>query len=290
MVARLRHLLGAEMGNPSIYWYPDPLRSLERIDFGESLSDLQITQIRDASDAYSRSGRLYRTLGASRLQIRLILENFTNEALRRDLESLVAHLKAGGPVGFSLDHDKSWAGFIDSMAREPSRGSTVLKTKGNRFTRWSGSASLGSGEEIVIASAPLEGLKENRALSGALAASATSVNITSDPLIYSYRADTVVVRHRDFYPCLVLPETSIDDAIVETNHRISYTLDLTLDEDWGTLSAIHTGGYLLRSTDAEAPELGHSLQQIRDESISTMNDAYIAAPFDGLRTPGSRFS
>ena len=278
------------MGNPTIYWYPDAEGSLEVIDFGEALSDLQITEIRDASDAYSRSGRLYRTLGASRLQIRIILETFTNEALRRDLESLSSHLKAGHPVGFSLDHAKSWAGFIDSSAREPSRGSTVLKTKGNRFTRWSGSAALDSGDEVVIASAPLEGLKENRALSGALAASATSVNITSDPIVYTYRAATPIVRHRDFYPCLVLPDRNVADAIVETNHRISYTLDLTLDEDWGTLSALHSGGYLLRSTAAEAPEMGHSLQQIRDESITTVNDAFIAAPFDGLRTPGSRFS
>ena len=277
------------MGNPSIYWYPDPLRSLERIDFGESLSDLQITQIRDASDAYSRSGRLYRTLGASRLQIRIILENFTNEALRRDLESLVAHLKAGGPVGFSLDHDKSWAGFVNQMSRRPVRGSTGLQTHGSEFRKWSASASLDSGDEVVIASAPLEGLMENRALSASLASSAISANISSDPLVYTYRADTVVVRYRDFYPCLVLPQTSIDDAIVETNHRISYTLDLTLDEDWGTLAAMHQGGYQLRDTD-NFPDSGHSLQQIRDESISTMNDAFIAAPFDGIRTPGSRFS
>ncbi len=71
------------MGNPRIYYYPDADGSLETIDFGESLSDLQITLRRDVFDGFSRAGAFTRTTGRTYLEIRIILENFTSASLAR---------------------------------------------------------------------------------------------------------------------------------------------------------------------------------------------------------------
>ena len=253
------------MGNPAIYFYPDPEGSLEVLDFGEPLSDLQITQLRDVADGYSRGGSFTRVSGASRLQVRIILENFTSASLVRRFETLSAHLERGGPIGFSLDHARSWAGFIQTSSTSPDRGRAAVTTGGNVFKPWSASASLSTGDEMVVASAPVEGLRETNALTSSVPASGVSVNFGSlAPLVYTYRADPVMVRWRDFYPCLIMPEGSVGDPIIETNHRISYTLDLTVVEDWGAISALSSGAQL-RNDSGERSILGVSLQQAVEE-------------------------
>tara|TARA_R110002020_G_scaffold12872_5_gene46773 strand:- start:1240 stop:2025 length:786 start_codon:yes stop_codon:yes gene_type:complete len=248
------------MGNPAIYFYPDPEGSLEVLDFGEPLSDLQITQLRDVIDGYSRGGSFHRVTGASRLEIRIILENFTSASLVRKFETLSAHLERGGAIGFSLDHDKTWAGFVQTSATSPVRGRAALTTSGNAFNPWSTSAALDLGDEVVISSAPVEGLRETNATAGTTPSSAVAVNLgISSPLVYTYKAEPVLVRWRDFYPCLIMPEGSVGSPILETNHRISYTLDLTVVEDWGTIAAL-ADGLKLRDTNG-SPSTGVSLQE-----------------------------
>lgn len=252
------------MGNPAIYFYPDPEGSLEVIDFGEPLSDLQISQLRDVVDGYSRGGSFYRMSGASRLEIRIILENFTSASLVRQFETLSAHLERGGAIGFSLDHDKAWAGFVRTGSTAPNRGRANLTTTGNIFNPWSTSASLASDDDVVIASAPVEGFRETNPLASTVPASGVTVNLGSgSPLVYTYKAEPVLVRWRDFYPCLIMPEGSVGGPIIETNHRISYTLDLTVVEDWGTIAALVENSQL-RDVNG-SPSSGVSLQEAVEE-------------------------
>jgi len=267
------------MGNPRIYFYPDELGSLETIDFGEGLSDLQITQRREVFDGYTRAGSFTRSVGRSYLEVRIILENFTNQTLVRQFESLSSHLERGNPIGFALDHDKAWAGFVRTTTRfgyySPDRGETEAVTSGNMFRSWSSSATISTGDEVVIASASPSGLRETRQTSGGTTPSGQIVLINSDPLIYTHRNAPIVVRHRDFFPALIMPEESIGDPIITTNHRISHTLDLILVEDWGTLAAVNSIVDGLRGTD-NLPSDGLSLQEAITEYRSGLNSAYIA--------------
>ncbi len=253
------------MGNPTIYYYPDADGTLETIDFGEGLSDLQITQRRDVFDGFSRAGAFTRTTGRTYLEIRIILENFTSASLARQFETLSAHLERGNPIGFALDHDKAWAGFVRTTTSSgyynPARGETRAVTAGNEFRYWSTSATIQSGDEIVVASASPSGLRETKVTSGVTSATANTVFFSTDALKYTHQNAPIIVRSRDFYPALVMPEGSVNQPIIESNHRISYTLDLTLVEDWGTIAAVDSLGYMgLRGTNG-LPSDGYSLQE-----------------------------
>jgi hypothetical protein len=263
------------MGNPTIYYYPDPEGTLEVLDFGEPLSDLQITQVREVADSYSRGGSFYRTTGASRLQIRIILENFTSASLVRQFESLSAHLERGGAIGFALDPDTAWGSFVNVPARAPVRGSVALQTKGHKWSGWTSAAALDSGDEISVSTPSPEGMRETRLLSSATSSTGSLVSILGDELNYTHGGDVVLVRQRDFYPCLTMPASSVGVPILETNHRISYTLDLTLEEDWGTLVALAQTSAPLRDTSG-LPTSGASLAQALEDYRASLNDAWIS--------------
>lgn len=264
------------MGNPAIYYYPDPEGTLEVLDFGEPLSDLQITQVREVADSYSRGGSFYRTTGSSRLQIRIILENFTSASLVREFESLSAHLERGGSIGFALDSAKAWAGFVDTASTTPVRGRANLQTGGNLFNSWSSAAALDLGDEVVVTSSPVEGYRETRTLAVAIGAAGLNANFgVLNTLSYTYQSDVVLIRSRDFYPAMTMPASSVGVPILETNHRISYTLDLTLEEDWGTLVALAQTSVPLRDTSG-LPSSGASLAQALEDYRASLNDAWIS--------------
>ena len=81
------------MGLPTIYFYPDSSGTLETITFEENLSDLQVEPIREVSDAVTLSGAMFRRHYASRLAVRIVLENYTSKSFWYKMESLSAHLE-----------------------------------------------------------------------------------------------------------------------------------------------------------------------------------------------------
>jgi hypothetical protein len=212
------------------------------------------------------------------LQIRIILENFTSAALVREFESLSAHLERGGTIGFALDPDKAWAGFANRTSTTPDRGSTRIITSGQMWSAWNASASMDIGTVISISEPPPSGLREVCTLSNPVAALSISASFTGEPLRYTYGSDVVLVRSRDFYPALIMPQGEVGAAILETNHRISYTLDLTLEEDWGTLVAMGETGAALRSSSGLASiAASSSYSQILADYRAGLNDAWIAS-------------
>ena len=264
------------MANPAIYYYPDPAGSLEVIDFAEPLSDLQISEIREVSDSWSRAGSFYRSTGASRLQIRIILENFTSAALVRQFESLSAHLERGGTIGFALDPDKAWGSFNSAVYTTPIRGIKSLYTTGQMWSAWNSSASMATNDVASISEPSPAGRRELCKLSGPVASGGNTVSFIGEPLRYSYESDVILVRSRDFYPALIMPQGDVGGAILETNHRISYTLDLTLEADWGTLVAMGSTGAQLRDANG-LPSSGGSYAEILADYRAGLNDAWIAS-------------
>ena len=240
------------MGSPTIYYYPDPSGTLETLTFPEGLSDLQVAPIRDVTDAVTISGGMYRRHYGSRLGVRIVVENFTDQSFWYKLQTLSAHLERGGAIGFSLDHDKTWAGFLNNAASADRGDTGRFHTPGdpsystdNDFHQWNTSASVAADDMICICNANPEGFREFIEIDSV---SSTSGINTKTGLIYSYQSRPILLRWRDFYPCLKMPQRAIGTPIVTSNHRISYTLDLQLEEDWRTLEAIQNTGNLQGTT------------------------------------------
>lgn len=260
------------MGLPTIYYYPDPLGSLETLTLPENLSDLQVEPIRETSSAVTLSGGMYRRHYASRLGVRIVLENFTDSSFWYKLQSLSAHLERGGSIGFSLDHDKTWAGFLNAAAGADRGDTGRFHTPGdasfssnndNDFYVWSNAATVESGDMICFCNSNPEGFREYLEVDSVSAA--TGIN-TKTGLLYTYNSRPVLLRWRDFFPALKLAEAA--PQIVTSNHRISYTMDLHLEEDWRTLSAIYEIGTLQDSSeggDGSSPEAMTSETRTHDQ-------------------------
>ena len=255
------------MGLPTIYWYPDPSGSVETYTFLENLTDLQVQPIRETYDAVTLSGGLYRSHAAARQQVRIVLENFTSEAFYLKMQSLSAHLERGGSIGFSLDHDRTWGAFLSS-AFTAERGDTqlgvqhILTTTGamspNYFRPWSNSAALGADDYVCINNANPEGFREYKNITSI---SNTSFTVTLDEgLLYTYGSMPVLIRWRDFWPALKL-RSDLTTPMLTTNHRLSYTLDMVLEEDWDAIYSMSVGTPL-RVDAIEAQ--GASMKQLED--------------------------
>jgi hypothetical protein len=224
------------MGNATFYWYPDPAGSIEVLDLGEKISDLQVTPVRVARDAYSARGGQHRTTTFGALKVRIVLERFTGQDLAWKIESMQSHLERGGSVGFAADSTKAWCGMATTL---PDRGDTRLVTNGNAFKAWATGALLAVGDIIAMTGGQPEGIVEYGKVGvshlGGGFFDAKVVGLDSE-VKHSFRMGPVAVRHRDFYPILRMPSAQIGRAIVTHDHRISYTLDMELQTDQATLA------------------------------------------------------
>ena len=226
------------MGSPTFYYYPDGAAgTLEVVSLGPlRLSDLIVGTVRDTIDGYSRTGSLYRDSGGSRQRVRIVVERFRDLSLQRKIESMSAHLERGGAVGFCVDADKLWGSFA-TPARAPNRGAVALQTTGNVWSAWSAGA-LDTLDELCINSAPPESTRDYQQLMGTLSSTDTLVSFDAG-LTYTSTVSPVLVRYRDFWPSLKMPGGGVDRLgdrpILSNFRRLGYTLDLTLEEDWGGL-------------------------------------------------------
>lgn len=223
------------MGQPRFYYYPDETGSLEIIDLGEGLSDLQETPGAIATDTYAADGKAYRSFQRDTFEVRIVLERFGTpgvSSLERKLLTLQSHLQRGGWVGFSRDHAKAWASMRSGAA---SRGDTIFYTPGSGFTSWSSSGTLAAGDEVVIESAPPDSRRELSTVSSL--SSGGDVTLGAG-LIYSYDGHPLI-RWRDFYPTLRLAAGNLR-PIVTHDHRRNWTLDATFEYNVADHAALWT--------------------------------------------------
>ena len=250
------------MGNAVIWFYPSGPTGLVEIDLAEPLSDLQIDPIREVEDARAYDGTLYRSILSGREQVRIVLERFVDEALARKLESLQSHLERGGTMSFCNDKDKAWGGFTETAMA----GGTFIGTGGPAFTANNSAAALAAGDTICIESMNPEGMREFVSVD---AVSATDTEITTQQaIIYDYTLLPALVRFRDFWPVLQWPASQMGRSIVTHDHRISYTLDLTLETNPGTIAALAENAETLAPDGVPA-----------DQGSGTIEDAIVEEPY-----------
>jgi len=212
----------------SIFWYPDPLGPVREIDLGSALSDLDGPhQTANQTVVEARNGAQFTQQANVRISVRVVVERFTDTALRRELEALINHLKRGGLCGLAEDRTKIVGGYC-----RPVRGTKFLTIDEKPFGDWNSSAALVAGDEVVVMSDPATGLWETKLVSGFLAgARGDRVSMTGDPVMLGYSGvEWGFIRHYGFYPFLRMSVSGRNQNPLSHDHRISYTLNMELEE------------------------------------------------------------
>lgn len=225
------------MANTKIYFTParteyGPLRT---IDFGERLSDLQITPYRSVSDAVSMGGFRSRVSRRSGMRVRIVLERFTDDRLAEQFYSLQSHLEVGGGFALAVDDDKKFAAYVRTMAPASggswasSTGHKLLTTLGPPILSEFGAHNLKGGDVLHLESFGPGAHREELVLSS-VADHRDELKLTlSTAAIYEHTVPGAMVRHRDFFPYLQWPEDQMSSPILTHDHRISYTVDFSCE-------------------------------------------------------------
>lgn len=244
------------MGFPRFYWYPkesgiayyaahgDPLL---KVDIDEPISDLQYSMKRTVTDSIAMSGKKFRAYQKPYVEVRIILERFTDEALARDLYSMEAHLQKGGAVGFSMDRDKTWLSFVGDILETDHTTTTALASQSSRvhfnaeplsgpakranfFAHWESAATIAVGDVVHLDGTVQRFNHEELKVGSLFPDGADKTRGWMEPTgalnRYEYGLGSVI-RFRDFWPFLCLPESQVGRPLITHDHRINFTFDAT---------------------------------------------------------------
>jgi hypothetical protein len=263
------------MATSKIYWYPDGgsyYGTLEVTSLGEDLSDLQERPLQPRESARSMDGRQGVTLtGVGFLEVRMVLERFATESVALALQTLNSYLLRGGIIGIAGDYSKAWAGYATTS---PVRGDTTITTTGNVW--YESTAALASGDIVCIESLGDEGKREWADVSS----ESGGVITLSAGLTYSFDESPVLVRHRDYYPAVYLPQDQTGRPILTQDRRLSWTLDATLHTDPAVAAILYSE---IQGTISESPlnqstsittQVQQTLQQLLGGWKKTRRDTF----------------
>ena len=211
------------MGNPTFYVYYDDAGALTVHDFGRNISDSYPMPTRRRTDSYGGTGLVSSMVGSASMRVMIRRERTSDQSLVRVWRNVEDHLLAGGRVGFSWNHAKSWAGY----ATQPTAGDNLLYTGGNAFAPWSASAALASGDEIALETANPEGRREYTTVSSI----SVSRLITVGTSVLRTCESKTLVRWAGFFPVLFLPEDQLNKLRVTGDRGITWDLNLELEVD-----------------------------------------------------------
>ena len=226
------------MGFPFFTWWPHQSRygtARQTITFTEGLSDLQILPRRTVIDTYALDGSRKRELLRPSLDVRIVLERYTDRGLFRELNALINHLERGGVVAFGTDSAKAWA---CPLAETIAPKTKVLRVGANETTTYhadSASTVPTVGDELTIESSPPLAKRESHILQSVSSRDDGGFDLTIDDpsgsvenFTFDYYPENSLVRFSDFFPTMYQPTGAVGAAVNTHDHRISYTLDITL--------------------------------------------------------------
>lgn len=215
------------MGSSKIYWFPTStaVAGRQEIDFGETISDLQISPYRVVSDAVSIGGRFARVARRSGMRVRIVHERFTDTALAEKLYSLQSHLEAGGAISFAVDSTNAYASFIAGDGVTFSGSTPTYTMEPELFSSYGGGNPATN--DVLHAESFGANPRREEVQVHTYQAALNLLTLKAD-LKYDHAAP-VMIRHRDFFPALFWPQDQTQTPILSHDHRISYTLDMTLE-------------------------------------------------------------
>jgi hypothetical protein len=225
------------MGDAAIWVYWGGVAPLYKIPVPQvapGVSSLQIAPVTAAARAARWSGAVFIRMGARYDAVRLVIEGVsmdTEPELYRDLRALEEHLKGNEPIAFALDESRAWASYVS-----PVKGSTTLAHTGNDWAAFNSSATLSSGDSVVIRSMGASGgWREEQPVS---TFSSTLINFgLGSPIRFLHPPLGVsLVRHEGFWPLLRLQESAFDRPLLTVDQGRTFTFAAELYEDTDALS------------------------------------------------------
>jgi hypothetical protein len=247
--------------DPFLLYYPAGTTRLRKVSLG-FVADLQPHDQVEAVDVRTGGASPYRHTYQRTRTVLVAKERFTSASLRRDLEALVIHLRAGGVCQFVLDIDNAIARF----ARPPAAGDTTLTmVSPNLMDPAGASPSHTSGDELRVESPE----RVLRAETVTYSSESGDV-LTVSELRNEYPTGPVLVRERDAYPVLRLPaELAASTDLLTHDRRLNYTLTLPLVEYPADLWALY-----------EAPALGSTTDLTRSPDVDSLDSALSRASYN----------
>ena len=225
------------MGFPFFTWWPHQSRtgtSRQIITFTEGLSDIQITPRRDVIDTYALDGGRKRELLRPYMDVRIVLERYTDRGLFRDLNAMINHLERGGVVAFGTDSAKAWACNTNKEHPPKSKFLQVRTSETTMYHPDSETTDPVVGDEFVIESSPPLAKRESHIIES-LIDTGELLSLGIDPssadvekFTFDYYPENSLCRFSDFFPTLIQPAGAVGAPVNTHDHRISYTLDITL--------------------------------------------------------------
>jgi hypothetical protein len=221
------------VANPYFYLYYTDDGPLTAHDFGRNISDCYPLPTRARADSYGGTGIVSSVLGPAAMRVVIRRDRTSDASLVRMWRNVEDHLLAGGRVGFSWNHAKTWAGWISGTW--PEQGDTLLYTGGNAFSVWSASAALAAGDEIVIEQGNPAGRREVTTYSAINASNQMTIETAMRNTFDDQRP---MVRYAGFFPALFLPQDQLNRLRISSDRGITWELDLELEVDQGIFSAV----------------------------------------------------
>ena len=268
------------MGTSKIYWFPTSteISGRQEIDFGEILSDLQITPYRVVSDAVSIGGAFSRVARRSGMRVRIIHERFADDALAEKLYSLQSHLGAGGAISFAVDSDNAYAAFVQPYSSLEA-GTTTHTMEPELMSTYGGGDPV-SGDVFHVESFGASPRREEVRVSGF---NDTMRILTMQTALKYNHARPILFRHRDFFPALFWPESQMSSPILTHDHRISWTLNFELEVYPAHLRTMADGA------DQDGPTIVDTLADPKADDLDSMVVGPLGSGWGGSGSGGGGY-
>lgn len=218
------------MGNAKIYYYPPTgarETTLAEIDLGSGLSFIDDWQLQTRESSLSYSGQPAVAVYTSWQAVEVRIDVVKDSAVARDLETLEVALKRGGIIALAEDSDKAVAAFASTP---PAQGNTELTLLGNQWGLIEPAAQWTTGD-LCLVQGPSPGGKRDTVTATA-AHPGTKLSALNSPLRFDYASEPwALVKHRGFWPFLMLPPTRTGDNLLQPiNNRLAWSWRATLYE------------------------------------------------------------
>lgn len=262
-----------------IWLYPHAYGTVEEIDLGEDLSDLQYNPRHDQAVSEGMTGEQATTRFSSRAMVRVVQERFTSAAVARKLYLVEDHLKAGGVIAVAATASSAWAGYC---TRIPARGESSIEVVNQSIWPYQTTPTMLDGDEIELVANQPRALREYLSISGVTSGKTVTL---AESIRYSYLDEGalwVLARHRDFWPALRLPADRRGDDLLTHDHRISYTFDAQLEEAIDVLEAFAGVPSITSSTTTVGGSRGPSMGTVSQGGFGSFGGGSGVPGFGGI--------
>lgn len=258
------------MANPSFWYYPNSSQLLE-IQLPAALTEFSWVPLRDRRSGWTVAGEMRSAVVTGRLRVTITLGPYNDtgdfQYISHKLESMSAHLERGLPISFAANRAKAWLSEATVTT-----GSTTITVGSNACTAF-GTTTLAAGDIMCLESPNPELNREYLRATSYGTSLPTQTFATA--VRYTYEEKPVTVRHRDFFPVLYMPEDMLGNSLVTHDHRLTFTLDVSLEQSISGQVALITG------LDDPMPYAGSGTLGAYELSSTTSTDEAEAADDSG---------